>query len=82
MQAHTHRASAQQHHQPHEQPARVYASKSQALRGAVRRQLEQRPFNQLVVPPPPDKPRPTAPPPVAAENVNTGGHSNAVAPAR
>jgi hypothetical protein len=51
-----------------QQVACVYASKSHALRGIVRRQLKQRPFNRLVVPPPPGKPRLTALPPVAAES--------------
>jgi hypothetical protein len=82
MQARTHRACAQRQCQLHEHPARVNASKSQALRGIVRLQLKQRSFNQLVVPPPQGKPRLTALPLVAAETLNACDHFTAVAPAR
>jgi hypothetical protein len=82
MQAHAHRGYAQRPRKLHEHLARAYASKSQALRGIVRRQMKQQPFNQLVVPPPPGKPRPAAPPPVAAKSVNACDHFTAVAPAR
>jgi hypothetical protein len=82
MQAHADRAYAQWPRKLHEQLARVYASKSQALRGIVRLQLKQRSFNQLVVPPPQGKPRLTALPLVAAEALNACDHFTAVAPAR
>jgi hypothetical protein len=82
MQAHAHRGYAQRPRKLHEHLARAYASKSQALRGIVRRQMKQQPFNQLVVPPPPGKPRLTELPPVAAENGNACNRFNAVVPAR